>query len=250
VENVRPSLSSIDETIIVIDDGGDADSSLPEVWGVTVLRGDFAANRGRMNNSAAARATADILLCLDAGVEATGSEWLREMIGQVSRPEVAVVGARLWSAEGILQHGGFILGLGGIAAVAHAGIPRGHAGFFNRPFLQRNCAAVSSDCCAVRTEVFREVGGFDEQYHAQDFQDVDFCLRASDHGLQVVWTPYANLVLHGSGGSALQMGPDADYLRQQWGERLNEDPFYSPSLSLALPGFELAFPPRWLHARR
>jgi GT2 family glycosyltransferase len=83
-----------------------------------------------------------------------------------------------------------------------------------------------------------------------DFQDVDFCLRASARGLQVVWTPYADLVLHGRGDSAPLIGPDADYLRQRWGERLKEDPFYSPNLSLALPGFELAFPPRWLHSHK
>lgn len=250
LESVRASLDSRDEIIIVSDAGVDADLGLVEKRGVTVLRDDFAGSRGRMNNLAAARATADMLLFLDAGMEATGSDWLREMIGQASRSEVGVVGARLWSAEGILQQGGIILGLGGIAAVAHAGIPRGHPGFFNRAFLQRNCAAVSSDCFAVRTEVFRGLGGFDDQHLVGDFQDVDFCLRASDRGLQVVWTPYADLVLHGRGDSAPLIGPDADYLRQRWGERLKEDPFYSPNLSLALPGFELAFPPRWLHAHK
>lgn len=250
VEKVRLLLGSRDETIIVIDAGVDADLGLLEKGGVTVLRDDFAANRGRMNNIAAARATADILLFLDAGVEVTGSEWLDEIISQVSRPEVGAVGARLWSAEGILHQGGIILGLGGIAASAHAGIPRGHPGFFNRAFLQRNCAAVSFDCLAVRTEVFRELGGFDDQHLAANLQDVDFCLRASDRGLQVVWTPYADLVLHRQGDSAPLIGQDAEYIQRRWGERLKEDPFYSPNLSLELPGFELAFAPRWLHARK
>ena len=54
VESVRPSLTSRDEIIIVIDAGADADFGLPEMRGVTVLRDDFAANRGRMNNLAAA----------------------------------------------------------------------------------------------------------------------------------------------------------------------------------------------------
>jgi GT2 family glycosyltransferase len=148
-----------------------------------------------------------------------------------------------------LQHGGFILGLTGIAAAAHAGIPRGHAGFFNRPFLQRNCTAVSSDCFAVRKQVFRELGGFEERHLVRDFQDVDFCLRAWDRGLQVIWTPYADLVRHESGDSLPTIGPDADYMRRRWGERLSEDPFYSPNLSLASSIFELAFPPHWLHAK-
>jgi hypothetical protein len=173
------------------------------------------------------------------------------MISQASRREVGVVGARVWSAQGLLEQGGFILGLGGIAGVAHAGIPRGHAGFFNRSFLQRNCAAVSSDCFAVRTEVFRELGGFEDKKLAESFQDMDFCLRAWERGLQVVWTPYAELVASGPGGFSPPLtGPDVDYFQERWALRLREDPFYSPNLSLALPGFELAFPPRWLHVGR
>ena len=183
-------------------------------------------------------------------VEANGSEWLREIVGQVTRPEVGVVGGRLWSADGILQQGGFVLGLCGIVGQAHSGIPRGHPGFFNRAFLQRNCMAVSSDCFAVRKQVFRELGGFDEQHLVRNFQDVDFCLRAWDRGLQVIWTPYADFVRHESGDSLPTLGPDADYIRRRWGKRLSEDPFYSPNLSLASPLFELAFPPRWLHARK
>ena len=110
--------------------------------------------------------------------------------------------------------------------------------------------AVSSDCFAVRRQVFREFGGFDEQHLIGNFQDVDFCLRAWERGLQVIWTPYADLVRHGSGDILPTTGPDADYVRLRWSERLSEDPFYSPNLSLGSAVFELAFPPRWLHARR
>ena len=249
VESLQTYLSSGDEIIVVME-AADSDASSVKMRGVTVVREHFAGNRGRMNNVAAARTIADILLFLDVEVEANGSEWLREIVSQVSRPEVGVVGGRFWSADGILQQGGFILGLCGIVGQAHIGIPRGHPGFFNRAFLQRNCMAVSSDCFAVRRQVFREFGGFDEQHLIGNFQDVDFCLRAWERGLQVIWTPYADLVRHGSGDSLPTTGPDADYVRLRWSERLSEDPFYSPNLSLASAVFELAFPPRWLHARR
>jgi glycosyltransferase involved in cell wall biosynthesis len=249
VASIQPLLNLRDEIVIVLDTTANADLGPLEKRGVTMLRDDFAGNRGRMNNSAAARATAEVLLFLDAGLKVAGNEWLREMISQASRRVVGAVGARLWSPEGILEEGGYILGLCGIATPAHAGIPRGHAGYFNRPFLQRNCTAVSADCLAVRTEMFRELGGFDEQHLVRDFQDVDFCLRAWDRGLQVVWTPYADVIRHESSESLPTIGPDADYMRRRWGERLSEDPFYSPNLSLASSLFELAFPPRWLHAR-
>ena len=56
--------------------------------------------------------------------------------------------------NGTLRHGGYLLGVGGIAASAHEGLPRGHPGFFNRTFLQRNCSAVSAACFAVRATMF------------------------------------------------------------------------------------------------
>jgi hypothetical protein len=33
-------------------------------------------------------------------------------------------------------------------------------------------------------------------------------------------------------------------MQTTWAEELIADPFYNPNLSLNLPGFELAFPPR------
>ena len=38
---------------------------------------------------------------------------------------------------------------------------------------------------------------------------------------------------------------DAAYMQERWDEELREDSSYSPNLSLASPGFGLAFPPRW-----
>ena len=78
------------------------------------------------------------------------------------------------------------------------GVPQGHAGYFNRAYLQQNCSAVTGACLLVRKEVFEEAGGFDETNLAISFNDVDFCLRLRAAGLQNVWTPYANLIHHES----------------------------------------------------
>src|SRR5262249_3329680 len=143
-----------------------------------------------------------------------------------------IVGARVWSADGTLFHGGFILGLGGIAGPSHRGVPRGHAGFFNRTFLQRDCSAVSWDCMAVRANVFQKLGGFDERHLIRQYQDVDFCLRAKESGWRTIWTPYANLVCHSAPDdldreqspeeSALRS--DKKYMRQRWKTELSNDP--------------------------
>ena len=211
------------------------------------------AKERRQLNEAGKATNAEILLFLHADIEAIEGDWLREMASHAARSEVGAVGARLWYPDDTLQHSGYILGLGGIAALPFRNAPRGHAGFFNRTFLQRNCSAVSAACLATRATVFRELGGFDNHNLTSNYHDIDFCLRVREQGQQVVWTPYANLIhdeVDSEGGQKSAEGEvalrqDTAYMQERWGEELREDPFYSPNLSLVPPGFGLAFPPRW-----
>ena len=204
-----------------------------------------AAENARSANQAAQRARGEVLLFLSHQIRSGEPGWLEEMISQIVRPEVGVVGARLWSPEGHLEDGGLLLGVGGIAAPAFRGVPRGHPGYFNRAWLQQNYSAASGACLAVRRETFLQLGGFDEAHLPQLFFDIDFCLRARQSGLQVVWTPYANLIFAGSGArDEAQSVAEASYLKKTWADQLHADPAYNPNLSLASPDFPLASPPR------
>lgn len=217
-----------------------------------VLREPGEFNFSRLNNIAAAAAKGDLLGFVNNDIEGDEPGWLSEMVSHVVRPEVGVVGARLWYPDGTLQHGGVVLGLGGVAGHAHMRIPRGHPGYFNRAFLQGNYSAVTAACMLVRREVFRELDGFNERELGVNFNDVDFCLRVREKGLQIVWTPYANLIHHESASRGhhrsaderAQFTREVTYMQWKWGAELMTDPFYSPNLTLRLPGFEIAIPPR------
>ncbi len=201
-------------------------------------------------NRAAASANGDVLVFLDASVEITEPDWIQELVAQAWRDEVAAVGVRVWNSDGTLRHGGYLLGVGGIASSAHEGLPRGHPGYFNRIFLQRNCSAVSAECIAIRASVFRDLGGFDVVNLSERFHDIDFCLRAAERGLQTVWTPYVNPIFHGPAIANPAAPADEEYMRRRWAATLPNNHFYSPSMTLDLPAFELAFPPRWLSVER
>jgi glycosyltransferase involved in cell wall biosynthesis len=209
-------------------------------------------NYSRLNNRAAAQARGDILVFLNNDTEIDDPGWLTEMVSHAVQPQVGAVGARLWYPDGTLQHGGVVLGLGGVAGHAFPHIPRGHPGYFNRAMLQQNCSAVTGACMVLRRAVFEELGGFDEENLGVTFNDIDFCLRLTQRGYRVVWTPYANLIHHESASRGHQRTPEeeaqflceAGYMHRVWAARLLRDPFYNPNLSLSLPGFEIAFPPR------
>lgn len=219
---------------------------------VIEVRAEATTNGARLRNlGAAAARRGDLFVFLEAELEVLERDWLRELVSYASHPQVGVVGSRVWQLNDSLQEAGYVLGLGGIAGRSFHGWPRGHAGYYNRSFLQRNCSAVSWSGLAVSAEVFREVGGFDEKNLSRNFQDIDFCLRVAERDWQVVWTPYANLRDHGSRPpneteeALAERERDEQYMHERWGAKLASDPFYSPNLMLTPPGYDLAFPPRW-----
>jgi glycosyltransferase involved in cell wall biosynthesis len=217
-----------------------------------VLHDDGAFNYSRLNNLAAAKARGEILLFLNNDIEVENRGWLTEMVSHAARPEVGAVGARLWYPDGTLQHGGVVLGMGGLAGHAFPRIPRGHPGYYNRAFLQQDCSAVTGACMAVPAIVFRKFNGFDEVDLPVNFSDIDLCLRLRAGGYEIVWTPYANLIHRESASRGYQRTEEqqkqffreANYMRERWGTELLSDPFYNPNFTLDPPGFEIAFPPR------
>ena len=258
VESIRSRTEYQPHEIVVVDNGSTDEETLHffrenEASGVLRVVADPGPfNYSRLNNRAAKEARGDILVFLNNDTEVDDVGWLTEMVSHAARAEVGAVGARLWYPDGTLQHGGVILGLGGVAGHAFPHIPKGHPGYFNRAMLQQNCSAVTGACLVVRKAVFEELGGLDEENLGVTFNDIDFCLRATQAGYRIVWTPYANLIHHESASRGHQRTREeqaeferaVDYMQQTWGAQLLRDPFYNPNLSLNPPGFEIAFPPR------
>jgi glycosyltransferase involved in cell wall biosynthesis len=257
VESIQARTDYSPFEILIVDNGSVEPSTLSffraiEQPGVRVISENGPFNYSRLNNRAAKQARGDILVFLNNDTEIDDGGWLTEMVSHAARTEVGAVGARLWYPDGTLQHGGVVLGLGGVAGHAFPHIPRGHPGYFNRAMLQQNCSAVTGACLAVRKAVFEELEGFDEVNLGVTFNDIDFCLRLTERSYRVVWTPYANLIHHESASRGHQRTREeqaeferaVDYMQTTWGVELMHDPFYNPNLSLNPPGFEIAVPPR------
>ena len=258
VESIRARTDYPAFEIIVVDNGSEEERTraffrrAERENAIRVLDETGPFNYSRLNNHAAAAAHGDLLVFLNNDTEIDDPGWLTEMVSHALQPEVGAVGARLWYPDGTLQHGGVVVGLGGVAGHAFPHIPRGHPGYFNRAMLQQNCSAVTGACMVLRKAVFEELGGFDEVNLGVTFNDIDFCLRLAERGYRVVWTPYANLIHHESASRGHQRTPEeqaqflreAGYMQEVWAARLLRDPYYNPNLSLNLPGFEIAFPPR------
>jgi glycosyltransferase involved in cell wall biosynthesis len=258
VESIRKKTDYAPYEFVIVDNGSAQPATdrylrtMEQEMQARVVRDDGEFNFSRLINRGAAAATGELLLLLNNDTEIENRDWLREMVSHAVRPDTGAVGARLWYPNGTLQHGGIVGGLGGVAGHAMYRVPRGHPGYFDNIFLQRNCLGVTAACLLVRKSVFEKAGGFDDANLAISFNDVDFCLKVRSLGLQNTWTPYADLIHHESASRGHHVTPEerAQFLREslfmqnKWAAELLRDPFYNSNLTLDWPGFELAFPPR------
>jgi glycosyltransferase involved in cell wall biosynthesis len=252
VHSIR-EISTYPNYEIVIVDNGSRDplaiaylaslSSEPEI---RVIRDDSPFNYSRLNNSAVAQCRGEVLCLLNDDIEVVTPDWLEEMAAFAIKPDVGAVGARLWYPDGTLQHGGVIIGVGGIANHAHARLPKKSPGYFGRAVLQQEVSAVTGACLMVRRAVFAEAGGFDEAI-AVAFNDVDLCLRLRSRGYRNIWTPFAELIHHESASRGLDDNPEkiarfqreVDFMRNRWGAVLASDPHYNPNLSQQTADYSL-----------
>ncbi|MFA0813008.1 glycosyltransferase family 2 protein [Microbulbifer epialgicus] len=215
---------------------------------VTVHRWNHPFNYSAINNFGVELVKGEIIGLINNDIEPINDDWLSEMAGQVLRPEIGCVGAKLYYPNDTIQHGGVILGIGGVAGHAHKYFNRNEYGYFSRLHLVQNLSAVTAACLLLRKKVFEEVGGLNEEDLAVSFNDVDLCLKVREAGYRNLWTPYAELYHHES----VSRGADdtmikrrraqreAEYMRSQWGDLLDKDPAYNPNLTLVHEDFSLA----------
>lgn len=226
----------------------------------SVVHYDAPFNFSAMNNLAAAQASGDIVGFINNDVELISPDWLEAAVSLLARPEVGAVGARLRFANGMIQHGGVIVGTGGLAENAFQQVHVDDEGYFHRTRVAGNYSAVTAACLFCHRSEFLEMGGFDAKNLPVAFNDVDFCLRLRERKRQIVWTPHMELYHYESVSRGRDNTPEKLaralkeelYMRQRWGRETLLDPFYNPNLNLDLYPFTgLAVPSRhrWGEAR-
>lgn len=258
IEGIRTKNDYPNWEVIVVDNGSDEDETLGYLREIEqddrirVHRDDGAFNYSRLNNDAARVATGEIIGLLNNDIEPINDDWLSEMVRQMIQPGVGAVGAKLYYENDTLQHGGVIVGLGGVAGHFDKRLDRESRGYFGRAMLVQNFSAVTAACLLVPKKIFEEVGGLDEVKLAVAFNDVDFCLKIRHAGYRIVWTPYAELYHYESVSRGDDEAPEkkarfnreATVMRERWATDCEHDPFYNPNLTLDFERPVLADPPR------
>lgn len=173
-----------------------------------------------------------------------------ELVRYALLPGVGAVGPKLLFGDGLVQHGGVILGAARGTAHAHAGLGAEEPGYHGLANITHEVAAVTGACLAVTRSAFKSVGGFNEQFPTT-FNDTVLCCDLYAQGYRTVYLAEALLYHHegktrGSEDSPVKLQRyqnEFALARSMHNDLFIEDPWYSPNLSLLDP-YTLARPPR------
>jgi GT2 family glycosyltransferase/glycosyltransferase involved in cell wall biosynthesis len=187
--------------VIIVDDGSTDETRDVErvVTGVRVIRSTRtsgfidACNRG----AEAARGEFLVFLNNDTFVSEGWLAHLLEPFGGPGACDVGLVGAKLVYPDGRLQEAG------GIVFADGSGWNYGRGDDPGNPKYEFRCDAhyCSGACLAVRSDQFRDLGGFDVRYAPMYYEDVDLAFAVRATGRRVVYQPTC-LIVHFEGGTA------------------------------------------------
>jgi GT2 family glycosyltransferase len=209
------------DEVIVVDNpspGGAGIDATELPAGTVVLRPDHNLGYGAGANLGARRATGDVLVVANPDLSVTASG-LRELALEAMVPGVALVAPKFVNPDGSLQRSAHRRDPGVLVTLQELCSPFGalmarldpdwHATLLRSPEHDepQQVHHVLGALMAIRASVFRDVGGFDEQFFLYR-EETDLCRRIRMAGWQVRHVPSVSAV-HVGGGATGDTSPIA-----------------------------------------
>jgi O-antigen biosynthesis protein len=178
-----------DIELILIDAGSTDDARQVGrfVRGACLLRFDTELDFPRGANAALSRASADAVLFMDSGVELAPGGLAVALMRLQSDPRIGAVGSKLVRAHGRLEAAGGIVWRD---ATTHSYL-RDASPLAAEANFVRDVDFCSAAFLLLRTDVVRQIGGFDDTFDADGYAEADLCLSIAETGSRVVYEPAA-----------------------------------------------------------
>lgn len=186
-------------------------------------------NYAHIVNRGIQHATADYVVTLNNDTVILTPDWLEQLVGYASLPDVGIVGGCLMDLDESREHESIVI----------APFPQHLRTDSNYPHVDafslaiKDVAAVTGAVQMVRRDFWQELGGMDEELRVV-MNDVDICLRSQLEGKYVLYTPHVKL-FHAVSSSRGTLNPSTD--RNRFVARWDifgtfQDPFFPESLQL------------------
>ena len=146
-----------------------------------------------MINWGVEKAKGEYILLLSPFIKKVGENYVEELVSNVVRKEVGVVGGKLYSTRGEIKSAGLILSEDGTIDFVFEGLPKVCRGYMNRHSIQQNLSAVTAESMLFGKKEWENVDGFDKRFEGVRC-DVEFCRKVRQNGKLVVFDPYAEAI--------------------------------------------------------
>lgn len=179
--------------VLIIDDCSPDDSleRLARIPGIRIIRNESNLGFLRSCNRAASMARGDYVHFLNNDTEVQPG-WLDALVRTFSEfPGCGLVGSKLLNADGTLQEAGGIVWRDGSASNFGRGQDPDHPTFS----YAREVDYCSGASIMLPTQLFRDLGGFDELFVPAYCEDTDLALRIRSQGWRVIYQP-SSVVIH------------------------------------------------------
>lgn len=190
-------------------------------------------NYGAVNNAAAKAATGDVLVLLNDDTVIRSPGWLRELTGWLGVPGVGTVGVQMIDPDGLIQHGGVIVGAAGLADHRFQGMTPHSATMLGSTDWYHDSTANTGACVAIGRETWESIGGLDERFVLCG-SDVVLGMDVGRLGLRNVCTPAIHID-HLESATRKTDVPVGDVFASYWryAHHLRfGDPYHNPNVSL------------------
>jgi glycosyltransferase involved in cell wall biosynthesis len=204
--------------------------------------GDMSHPVPKAYNLGAERSRGEYILFLDEQAEATKAGWLEAMIEQIQRREIGVVGGEILKEDATIVSAGLLLDKEKVCVNAYENYLDKNVPYFGQHHVIRNCSAVPAVCLMTKKGIFAEVAGFNELKLPTKYYDIDLCLKVTEKGYRILYTPFAKFVIHQEiterrptaekRSSRRGQDPEEGYVKSRWERYLGNDPYYNPNLSI------------------
>lgn len=178
-------------------------------------------NFSKKCNIGAIRSSGDFVFFVNDDIEVVTPEWIERLTAFLQDPSVGAVGPMLLFENGLVESAGHTNS--GPKNFARGSSPTAMCSIGWPLLINREVSGVSGACLGMRRSTFFDIGGFSELF-AENFNDVDLCMKLTAEGYRIIWTPDA--VLHHFEFKTRSRSVDPmeeELLRRYWGHLVGQD---------------------------
>ena len=238
IESIQKQTKYPNIEIIIVDNASDKKevTDYYKSLSVKILTYTENFNFSKINNFAVEHSTGDLLLFLNDDTKVLDPFWLDELVSICLQKDVGVVGAKLIFFDNTIQHAGMVFLKTGAGFHPAMRQNKNSDVYHNTVNVMKDCSAVTGACLLTTKKIFKQVGGFDNQFDIY-YGDSDLCLKIQDAGYRIVYTPFTEL-LHDGSSSILYWHAGVTFFDvenhqafiKKWPKLKNGDPYYNPNL--------------------